>query len=362
MTIERGEILMKSSSIGKSTCLINLDRNLTSEREKDLKEILAEVEQRRIENIVLDFSPIDHMNSAGASVLVKTAVLAKQYNIKLFALGVTTRYQEIFNLTGLCKGISVIKEPLEALTGLSGVEVRDLQAMMDGKGRQDDAGWSPNLTKLQVTEKPEGAVNKNVNSRRVVGPLQGFGPVWEKTYRLTIDKLGLQPTDVIAIMKQHFPEFQPPQNRFYPTTKGIMAGEIVLIDSSTPGGLVSTGVLILYTDDCSFTLMTPQGHPEAGWVTFSASSKGKAVEMQIQGLASAADPVYELAFRIAGSKFQETIWRHVLSSLASHLGVEAKIKIEKNCIRPDLQWVRSVNLWYNAQIRSLPYNILRLFS
>ncbi|UCG10756.1 MAG: anti-sigma factor antagonist [Dehalococcoidia bacterium] len=353
---------MNSSSIGKSTCLISLDRNLSGESEKGLKEILAKVEQQKIRHVILDFSPIDHMNSAGASVLVKMAVLANQHKQKLFALGLNTRYQDIFHLTGLCEGISVIKEPPEKSAGLSDAEVRDLQAMIIGKGRQDDGGWSPNLTKLQVTEKPRGAMNKNVHNRQVLGPLQGFGPIWEKTYRLTIDKVALQPKDIIAIMKQHFPEFQPPQNRFYATTKGITAGEIVLIDSATPGGLVSTGVLVLYSDDWSFTLMTPQGHPEAGWVTFNASAKGKAIEMQIQGLASAADPLYELAFRIAGSKFQEAIWRHVLSSLASHLGVKAEIRIEKTCLMSDLQWLRSVNLWYNAQIRSLPYNITRLFS
>lgn len=353
---------MKSSTIGKSTYLINLDRNLNAESEKGLKRISTKAKQQGIENVVLDFSSVDHMNSAGASVLVKIAVLAQQQKQKLSAFALNTRYQEIFELTGLCKGISVIKEPSEKLAGLSDVEVRELQEMMVGKGKQDDGGWAPNFNRLQVAEKPEVAMNKNVHNRRVVGPLQGFGPMWEKTYLLTIDKPGLRPTDVITIMKQHFPQFQPPQNRFYPTIKGIKPGEIVLIDSSTPGGVVSTGVLVLYADDWSFTLMTPQGHPEAGWVTFSARSKGKSTEMQIQGLASAADPFYELAFRIAGSKFQETIWKHVLSSLASYLGMEAKVKMEKACIRSDLQWARSGNLWYNAQIRSLPYNIPRLFS
>ena len=162
-------------------------------------------------------------------------------------------------------------------------------------------------------------------------------------------------------MKQHFPEFQPSQNKFYPSNNGIAAGEIVLIDSSTPGGLVSTGVLVLYSDDLSFTLMTPQGHPEAGWVTFSAREADSVIEMQIQGLASASDPVYELAFRIAGSKFQETIWKHVLSSLASFLDVEPDVHMAKTCIRAGLQWSKTGNIWYNAQIRSLPYNIPRWF-
>ena len=38
-----------------------------------------------------------------------------------------------------------------------------------------------------------------------------------------------------------------------------------------PGGSkLSTGVMVLYADEESFTLMTPQGHMFAGWITFSA--------------------------------------------------------------------------------------------
>ena len=33
---------------------------------------------------------------------------------------------------------------------------------------------------------------------------------------------------------------------------------------------LSTGVMVLYADEESFTLMTPQGHMFAGWITFSA--------------------------------------------------------------------------------------------
>jgi hypothetical protein len=204
-------------------------------------------------------------------------------------------------------------------------------------------------------------MNKNMDGRRLLGPLQGFGPMWEKTYLLRIDKPELQPEEVISIMKDRFPVFQPPENEFYPTSKGIAAGEAVLIDSSTPGGIVSTGVLVLYADDRSFTLITPEGHPEAGWVTFSARKDDHSVLMQIQGLARASDPIYELAFRVAGSKLQESIWRHVLSSLAAHLGIPANVTVVKTCVSNRLQWGKTGNIWFSAQIRSLPYNIPLLF-
>lgn len=361
LDLDRDRLSMELHTLNKSTGLIAIGGILRAESEDGLRNIPTDAVNREIKNVILDFRPLDHMNGAGASVLVKLAASAKRQKLKLYAFALNRRYREIFNLTGLSEGIAFLGETSEEPDVLSDDDMRQLKQITTDKGRQDDRGWTPNIARLRVTERPEGAMNKNVDRRRVVGPLQEFGPMWQKTYLLVINKPGLQPHDVIEIMKLHFPAFQPSENEFYPSGKGIEAGEIVLIDSSTPGGIVSTGVLVLYADDSSFTLMTPQGHPEAGWVTFSAEKRGTAIEMQIQGLARAADPLYEIAFRIAGSKLQESIWRHVLSSLASYLEVEAGIQVVKTCVEADLQWMKAGNLWYNAQIRSLPYNIPRLF-
>jgi hypothetical protein len=162
-------------------------------------------------------------------------------------------------------------------------------------------------------------------------------------------------------MQEHFVEFQIPENAFYPTSKGLAPGEMIFIDSMTPGGIVSTGVMVLYMDDRSFTFITPQGHPEAGWITFSVDEREDSVYVQIQGLVRASDPFFEAAFTIAGSKFQETIWKHVLSSLAKYLGVEENVQMKKYRPTTDLQWSKAGNIWYNSQIRSLPLNITTLF-
>ncbi|MCK9364088.1 MAG: STAS domain-containing protein [Syntrophales bacterium] len=352
---------MELQALNKSTGIIAIAGVLCSDSEAVLNNIFTDAGVRGMKNIILDFRPLEQMNSAGASVLAKLATTAKRQQVKLSAFGLNERYREIFVLTGLDEGIVFLDETAAAPDALSGDELRQLKQTDTGHGRQDDGGWAPNIPTLRVTEKPAGAMNKNVDGRRVLGPLQGFGPLWQKTYLLAIEKPGLQPPDIIEIMKNHFPDFQPPANKFYATSRGIAAGEIVLIDSATPGGIVSTGVLVSYADAGSFTLMTPQGHPEAGWVTFSAEKKGDSVQMQIQGLARASDPLYEVAFRIAGSKLQESIWRHVLSSLAAYLEVEAEVLVVKTCVAADLQWERAGNLWYSAQIRSLPYNIPLLF-
>jgi hypothetical protein len=77
------------------------------------------------------------------------------------------------------------------------------------------------------------------------------------------------------------------------------------------------------------------------------------VVVQILGLARANDPVYEAAFRTVGSKMQVRIWRHVLASLAMHLGIPAEVSVEAACVDPRLRWYQARNVWYNAQARTL---------
>lgn len=351
---------MEINNLNQITGLSILKGDLTIDLEKGIDTLPLHAERKGLKNLVLDFQTMDHMNSDAVMALVKLSVYARREKINLYEYGLNDKYKEILNLTGLNNSLVSLTVNGDYLNIMSDSEFKKLRITPGKSGKQDSYGWAKDISRLKVPVKPEGAMNKNVNNRKVMGPLQGFGPLWEKRYLLDIKTTTLQPGEIITTMKQHFPEFQPAINRFYPSKTGISPGEVVLIDSRTPGGIVSTGVLVLYADDTSFSLMTPQGHPEAGWVTFSASQKKQCVEVKIRGVASASDPFFELAFRVAGSKLQERIWTHVLSSLAGYLEVEDNVRMEKNIIDPRLNWVNTVNIWYNAQIRSLPYNITYL--
>jgi hypothetical protein len=185
--------------------------------------------------------------------------------------------------------------------------------------------------------------------------------LWQKIYRLDISRKRVTPEEAMAILRRDFPDFQPRYNRFYPSASGIRPGSLVLIDASTPGGPVSTAVVVLYADDLSFMFGTPEGHPEAGWITFSAHERHGRTVVQILGLARANDPLYESAFRAIGARVQVRIWTHVLSSFAARLGVPASVSVETACIDPHVQWSEAANLWYNAQVRTLLYEPARWF-
>jgi hypothetical protein len=226
------------------------------------------------------------------------------------------------------------------------------------KQPRDAAYWAQHVEKLKVSDVPAEAVNLNVEGRRVAGALQGFGQLWQKTYRVRLTGADVTPKEVVRIWKEEFPSFHPPQSRFYPPLDGVAPGEVMLINASVQGMPVYTGVVVLYADEESFTVMTAEGLPEAGWNTFSAyrDEDGTTVA-QVQSLARASDPLYELGFRLIGSTEQEKIWTHVLTSLAARFGVSGRVQLEKVCVDTKLQWSQVGNVWHNASARSMLYRM-----
>jgi len=221
---------------------------------------------------------------------------------------------------------------------------------------RDAAYWAGPVSKLKVTDVPSGAVSMNVEGRHVVGPLQGFGQLWQKTYRVRLSSADIGPTTVVSFLKESLPELMPRDARFYPSVSGVKPGEVLLINATLPGipGGIATGVMVLYSDDESFTLMCPEGHPEAGWNTFSAYIEGDTTVVQIQSLARANDPVFEFGFRfMGGAAQQERTWHHVLTGLAKHYGKDAPVQMIRALVDGKLQWSQAKNVWYNSAIRSV---------
>ena len=96
------------------------------------------------------------------------------------------------------------------------------------KQPRDAAFWAQRIERLEVSVVPEGAANVNVQGRREVGALQGFGQLWQKTYRVRLAGIETTPEEVVRVWKEHFPEFQPPNSRFYPSMAGVAPGRCCL--------------------------------------------------------------------------------------------------------------------------------------
>jgi hypothetical protein len=236
-------------------------------------------------------------------------------------------------------------------------------APSDEQQTRDAAYWARDAAPLQVGRAPTGALNLNVDGRWVMSPLQGFGQLWQKTFRIRLNGAQVTPAEVITTWKERFGTFWPKWDRFYPPLTGLAPGEVALINMLLPGDLphglpLSTGVLVLYADEESFTFMNPQGHMFAGWITFSASVEESCAVAQIQMLIRPGDLVYELGFRLGGSRSENTFWQLTLASLAAHFGVAEPVQTHVVCIDPRIQWSQFWNIWQNAAIRTFLYRVL----
>jgi hypothetical protein len=121
---------------------------------------------------------------------------------------------------------------------------------------------------------------------------------------------------------------------------------------------MTSGVMILYADDESFGVMTPEGFPVAGWNNFSVFEDDGTLYAQVQSYERASDPIYEFGFRImGGAARQEFIWVHVLTQLAAHFGIQAQVDKSRECLDPGMQWAYAKNIWHNAGVRTTLYKL-----
>lgn len=235
-----------------------------------------------------------------------------------------------------------------------------------------EGNWAQPVTKLTVPAVPGSAVNLNVEGRSLTGPLRGFGQMWQKTYRIALTGSTATPGQVVREWKANFPKFWPSGNRFYGAEGGIEAGQVALLNLSGPGGItapggqpiVSTGVMVIYADEESFSFMTPQGHMFAGMITFSADSEQNVTSAQVQALIRASDPLFELMFRLGfGHKAEDEFWHGTLRNLAAHVGSSADIVEQRNVLVDSrMQWSEARNIWHNAAIRtavSMPVRLVQ---
>src|SRR3954470_22455357 len=84
---------------------------------------------------------------------------------------------------------------------------------------RDAANWAQPVHRLSAAG-VAGARDDAVSGKRVSGPLQGFGQLWQKTFRVRLDGTDISPTDLVAFWKERFPTFWPKGQTFYAPLSG----------------------------------------------------------------------------------------------------------------------------------------------
>ena len=87
---------------------------------------------------------------------------------------------------------------------------------------RDQGSWAEPVERLSTTAKTTG--QDTVTGKRVSGPVQGFGQMWQKTFSVRVPAEDHSPEAVVAHWKAGFPTFWPKGSTFYAPLAGITPG------------------------------------------------------------------------------------------------------------------------------------------
>src|SRR6266542_4004123 len=80
---------------------------------------------------------------------------------------------------------------------------------------RDTTYWAKPVGRLDIAQVPTGAISLNVIGRRVAGPVQGFGQLWQKTYRVRLEGCAATPAEVVQAWKERLPRYQPTATKLH---------------------------------------------------------------------------------------------------------------------------------------------------
>src|SRR3954470_5468700 len=78
---------------------------------------------------------------------------------------------------------------------------------------RDLGNWADKVVRLQVSEEV-AAAGYNVTGKRLTGPQQGFGRLWQRSYGVDLGQ-AVTPAALVADWKQNFGSFWPKNATFH---------------------------------------------------------------------------------------------------------------------------------------------------
>jgi len=226
----------------------------------------------------------------------------------------------------------------------------------------DESNWASKVERLEVSDELAYA-GFNIAGKRVAGAQQGFGKLWQRRYSIDLGTT-VTPEQVVADWKQRFATYWPDGATFHVALTGLQPGTVspIAIASGAPGLTVSTGILVLYMDDISFTFMCPEGHMFAGWITFGAEEDATgATVADVKILIRTSDPIYELGWPVMKGK-EDAFWSATLVNLAKDHGItDVPVEETTSCVDRKRLWHNWTNVRHNSGLRSAWHTVTTPF-
>jgi len=213
---------------------------------------------------------------------------------------------------------------------------------------RDAANWAAKVDRLHVSEDVR-RFGFNIEGKRVAGPMQGFGRLWDRTFSADLGT-AVTPEALVADWRARFGDFWPRSGRFHGSLAVIQPGDVAPLTAS---GL-STGILVLYADDTSFSFLTPEGHMFAAMITFSGETTSSGTtRAQIRMLLRTSDPLFEAMWPLA-RRAEALFWQGTLRNLAAAHGVhKVTVAEDTRCVDRQRLWKNWGNVRHNSGFRSV---------
>ncbi len=113
------QLITQVRKISNETAVIDISGELNGNGEEALMEAYTAASNGRSQAIILNFTNLEYMNSSGIGLLVTMLIRVQRQKQQLLAYGLSTHYQQIFELTRLNEAIAIYDSEQAALTATS---------------------------------------------------------------------------------------------------------------------------------------------------------------------------------------------------------------------------------------------------
>ena len=266
---------------------------------------------------ILNFSGLEYMNSGGIGLLVTLLVRANRAEAAPARLRAQRALPPDLRADAARRGDRHLRRrEAEALAAAaaSGTRVHEHR---EARPRADAENWAKPVSRLHVEDVPEGATNL-VEGKRLLGPIQGFGKMWQKTYRVQPRRRGRvadrgDPRRGRRTSPSFWPDGQPLLRAADRHRAGRGRADQGCRSPGRPEALDRRdGAVrrrrVVHADDARRGTCSPAG-------SRSAPSRRTATTVaQAQVLMRAQDPISELGLSLGGHKLEDRFWQQTLTA------------------------------------------------
>lgn len=115
----KANVSMNVRKVNERAAVIDIRGEVNSSAENVLMDAYTQATSQGAEDIILNFSGMEYMNSSGIGLLVTLLIRAQRQKQRLLVYGLNEHYRQIFGLTRLDEAISIFNSESEALAAVA---------------------------------------------------------------------------------------------------------------------------------------------------------------------------------------------------------------------------------------------------